>query len=382
MYKVELRHRYQELLKHDPVSAKSLDGAFEAAVRHYRYNPNAANMRHLKTLELYLEVAGSDKAFQDIRYWELTQSLDEIRLRRIYLSLHIELLHALSEILLARQPIETVANRVEHAVSNAMWPTADMAYSPGTPEELSIDSYDSYIEWLQGFGTCSEALADAVQNGFNIGDDFLANLARNAYETLLKAADPAVKYFASTLDVLPKQSRDVIPCVEWLGPEKVRKGSVKTPAGTNLGFIERGLDGLWYITPLREGRVRVAAKAKTPTDARCYLGILLTRPAKVTVEGEGRPLRIVEEGYNPFQLNYDEINRRNEGTCDDKTWTHKMTLWDKDHGIDINKTVRVEVPLRDIDRVLILEGTVTEVAEHEVYLSESETFYLEQKDHD
>ena len=359
----------------DPALATFLEGAFKAAVRHYRYNPNAANRKHLKNLELYLKHAASDKAFQDIRYWELTQSLDEIRLREVYLSIHIELLHGLSEILRSPDgPMETVANRVERAVRDAMLPP--MVYQPGTSEELS---FNSYKEWLRAYSTWSEALADAVQKVFNIGDELIANLARNAYETLRKDSDPAVRYFASTLDVLPKQPRDVIPCVEWRGPEKEGKGSVKTPAGTDLGIIERGLDGLWYITP---SQVRVSAKAKSLMDARCYLAILLTRPARVTVEGKDRSLRIVGEEHHPFQKNYDEINRRYEGTCDDKTWTHKMTLWDKDHGIDINKTVRVEVPRRDIDVVHILEGTVTKVAEHEVYLSASEIFDLEQKDHD
>ena len=373
----DLRQRYQELLKHDQVSARSLEVTFKAAVQHYGFNPNAANMTHLKTLEKYLEVAGSDKAFQDIRYWELTQSPDEMLLRRLYLSIHIELLHGLSEILLSPDgPMETVLNRVERAVSDAMWPTANMVYQPGTSEEHSINSY---IEWRQGFRTWSEALADAVQQGSNIGDDFMAEIVTNAYRTLLKAPDPAVSYFVSTLDVLPKQSRDVIPCVEWWGTEKEGKGSVKTPAGTNLGFIESGLDGLWYITP---SQVRVSAKAKSLMDARCYLAILLTRPARVTVEGKDRSLRIVGEEHPPFQKNYDQIDCPIERTGDDKTWTHKMTLWDKDHGIDINKTVRVEVQRRDIDVVHILEGTVTKVAEHEVYLSASESFDLEQKDHD
>ena len=160
----DLRQRYQELRGHNPEAAKSLDGAFEAAVRHYCFNPNADNMTHLKTLERYLKVAGSAQAFQDIRYWELTQSLDEILLRRVHLSIHIELLHGLSEILLAPdKPKETVADRVERAVSNAMWPAAKMAYSPGTSEERSINSY---IAWLQGFSSKRQALTEAVQKGF------------------------------------------------------------------------------------------------------------------------------------------------------------------------------------------------------------------------
>ena len=373
----DLRHLYQELLQHETVSAKFLEGTFEAAVRHYGYNPNATNMTHLKTLERYLEIAGSDKAFQDIRYWELTQSLDEMLLRRIYLSLHIELLQGLSEILLAPgRPIETVADRVERAVKNAMSPTANLAYSPGTPKEHSVHSY---MDWRRGFSTWSDSLAAAVQKAFNIGDDFMANLARNAYGTLLEAADPAVRYFANTLDVLPRQPRDVVPCVEWWGPVKELRGSVKTPAGTFLGFINRGPDGLWYITPPQEG----AAKARSQTDARCYLAILLTRPALVTVEGEDRPLRIVGEEHNFFQQNYDEIDRRYEGTGDDKTWTHKVTFWDRDHGIEINDRVRVEVRSRELDGLVdILEGTAREVAEHEVCLSGSELLDIEQKDHD
>ena len=373
----DLRDRYRELLGYDPVSAKTLEGVFGAAVSHYRYNPNT--MTHLKSLERYLEVAGSGQVFQDIRYWELTQSLDEIPLRRVYLSIHIELLHGLSEILLGSdRPMKTVEHRVEQAVQNAMWPTASLAYESGTPKELSVHSYQ---KWRQGFSTWSVALADAVQNGFTIGDDFLVEIVRSAYRTLLEAADPAVRYFASTLGVLPNQPRDIIPCVEWLGPEKELYGSVKTPAGTHLGFIIRGDDRLWSITPTRDGQPSVSAKARSQTDARCHLALLLTRPARATVQGKAQSLRIVGEEWNLFQQNYNNTNRRHEGTWDEKTWTHKMTLWDKDHGINIKDSVRVEVPSRETEGVIqIVQGTVTKVAEHEVYLSGSHIFDRKPKD--
>ena len=377
----DLRQRYEELLLHNPVQARYLEGVFEAAVRHYQYNPNTAYMTHLQTLERYLEVAGSVKAFQGVRYWELTQSLDEMLLRQIYLSIHIELLHGLSEILLVPdRPMKTVANRVERAVEDTMWSTADMVDGQGTPKEQSVHSY---IAWRRGFSTWSDALAEAAQKGFAIGDDFMANVARNAYGTLLKATDPAVRYFANTLDVLPRQPRDVIPCVEWLGPEKERYGSVSTPAGTGLGFIERGLDGLWYVTPLREGLVAVSAKARSQTDARCYLAILLSRPAQVTVEVEGRSLRIVGEEHSFYGKNYGEINRRFEGTGDDNIWTHKVVFWNRDHGIEVNARVRVEVRPGNIRGLVnIVEGTVTAVAEHEVYLSGSEWLDIERKGHE
>ena len=54
-----------------------------------------------------------------------------------------------------------------------------------------------------------------------------------------------------------------------------------------------------------------------------------------------------------------------------------MTLWDNDHGIDVNNTVRVEVPGREMDGLVdLLEGTVTEVAGHKGYLSAYEWFDL------
>ncbi len=368
----DLGSQFQELVLHDPVSAQFLRETFEAAVRHYRYNPNTAKMKHLKTLQGYLEAVGSDNAFQDIRYWELNQSMDDLLLRQMFLSIHMELLHGLGEILRAidRRPMGTVANRVERAVQHAMWPTAVMAYGPGTAKEESIHSY---IEWRRGFNTSCDALAEAVQKGFDIGDDFMADLTCNAYKALLETADQAVRYFASTLDVLSSQPRDVIPCVKWLGPEKEQRGIVETPGGTPLGFIDRGPDGLWYITPLQGGLVAVSAKARSQTDARCYLATLLTSPSMVTVDGEGRSLRIVREGRIFYKENYDETDRRFRGEDNGDVWTHKIAFWDRNHGIDVNANVRVEVRCEELTGMVdIVEGRVTEVAEHELYLSGSE----------
>ena len=129
----DLPSRLKELRQHEPGSAKFLEEAFEAAVRHYRYNANATHMKHLKSLETYLEATGSDKHFQDIRYWELTQSTGEIIVRQIYLTLHMELLHAMTEILLAPgRPKDIVSTRVERAVRDAMFSSRELSYSPGS----------------------------------------------------------------------------------------------------------------------------------------------------------------------------------------------------------------------------------------------------------
>ncbi len=364
----DLGRQFRGLLRHDPASATFLGEVFEAAVCHYRYNPNAGNMKHLRTLETYLETVGSDRAFQDIRYWELGQSLDEVLLGRIYLSLHIELLYGVSQILLAPNQPMNVVGRVERAVEGKMWRTAEVAYSPGTPKEHSVRAY---MEWRQGFRTWAEALACAVQQDFNVGDDFMADLTRKAYMALLEVPDSAVRYFASTLDVLPRQSRGVIPCVEWLGPEKERSGCVKTTAGEVLGFIDRGLDGLWYITPLRDGAVTVSAKAASQTDARCYLATLLSRLAKVTLNADCRLLRIVGTKHDFFQGIYGEAHWLGEPLGEERTSTYKVTLWEESHEIGVDDSIRIEVPDGSEDGLMavdILEGRVTEVDGQIIYV--------------
>ena len=363
----DLKEKYDELLRLDPGSAKFLEKAFKAAVQHYHYNPNVRDVKHLNSIERYLEEAGSDHVFEDIRYWELTQLTNEVVLRRIYLTIHTELLHALSQILLDLDlPKETVADRVEQAVAEAMWPIEKLVYGPGTPEERSVNSY---IEWRRGFNTWGEALGDAVRKRFLVGDDLMADITRNAYSKVLNASDLAVSYFASTLDVLPKQPRGLIPCVEWANPDEQRIGAVKTPAGTLLGLIERSHDKLWHITPLL-GINGVSSKARTQTDALSYLVGLLTRLAVVSVAGETCSKRLVGEGYNFFIVNHDGIIRQGESTDDNESWTHKLAFWDADHSIEINQMIRVIVPNNRIEGMVdLFEGTVTRVDGHEVYLS-------------
>ena len=270
----DLNKLYAQLSQHNPDSANFLESVFQSAVAHYRYNPNAANMNHLKTLEGYLEVSGTNQAFQDVRYWELTQSLDEILLSKIYLTIHIELLHALREVLLEpKRSMDTVTDRVERLVFDTIRQTGDLRYQSGTSKEQSVTNY---VQWIHSHQSFRDALADAVNREFKIGDAFAEESVRKVYNALLEANDPAVRYFAFSLDVLPKQPRDTIPNIEWLKPDKERRGKVRTPGGTELGIIERHVDGLWYITAFRSGPIGPSAKAATQTDARCYLAADLT----------------------------------------------------------------------------------------------------------
>ena len=370
-----LGKRLRELTEHRPESAEFLRRAFVEAVKHYRYSPKSPRMGHLGSLDSYFTLVGSDKAFNDLRYWELNQSMNDVALPQIQLSLHLEILHAIDELLLVRGRMDTVVDRVERAVHKTMWSGGDLTYGPGTPKESSVRAY---IGWLSGFSSCSEALAAAVEDNFQIGDHFMVGVANGAYRTLLSDKDPAVSYFASSLDVLPTQPRDAIPCVKWLGPEKHQRGTVSTPSGVYLGIIERGLDGIWYITPSRSGPVVVAAKARTQTDARCYLAEVLTQEAEVQVGGELRSLRLVGSDHRPIESNPD---RSDTGDTDNDIWTHKITLWDGLHGINISERVRIKVPPRAAGGLVhMLQGMILEIAGPEVYVSGTDWIDVERDD--
>ena len=184
----DLPSRLNELRQYEPASAKFLEDAFEDAVRHYRYNANEPHMKHLKSLDAYLEATSSDESFQDIRYWELTQSTDEMILRTIYLTLHIELLQAMNEILLEpERPKDTVSTRVKRAIEEAMFHSRELSYSLGSDKENFVKSY---IKWLQGFKSLTEAISYAFEKETADLDEFTLKTINQAYQELSKSTDP------------------------------------------------------------------------------------------------------------------------------------------------------------------------------------------------
>ena len=364
----DLHIHYQRLRSCDPQAADFLQTAFHAAVGHYRYNPNRTDLKHLDNLERYLEVSGSNQAFQDIRYWEMTQALDQILIRQVHLTLHFELLHGLGEILLApNRPMDTVVERVERAVLRSMRPRKELTYQSGTSEEISVKAYTA---WLNGYQTHCDALADAVESKLEFGDHHIKGILENAYRSLLNEVDPAIRYFASTLDILPKQERGLDPPVEWMGEENYQRGLVRTPSGIDLGLIQRGLGSLWYITPFRGVSVGTGPKAATQTDARIYLASITTSPALIIRGDEKLCVRLVEQGYDFFGRNHDQISQRYEGSTNSDEWTHRVAFWDIDHALKSGQEIKIEVPARDIENLIdVFEGRVLSVVGHEVYLS-------------
>ena len=356
--KHHLGNRFRNLKMNDEKSAAFLEDAFEAAKNLYGLNDKADGMTHFRSLEVYLETTGSDDVFDQIRYWELDPSIGEIFLRQVHISIHMELLYGLHEILIQpHRDKDTVEARVERAVETSIFENGGPIYDRATP----------FSQWLNQFGTRREAMAHAVRCNFALEDNYTSEITSAAYKSLLEAKDLAVRYFASTLDVLPRQTREIIPELEWLESHGQRKARVSTPAGDILGFIESGPHRLWYITPIKSGPVGFSAKAGSQTDAQCYLGQLLTRAAVVTVNGKTSTLRVVGEERHLFKSVSVQSSNNEENHDDTKLYT--ASFWDENHGIEKGDEIRIEAQRSDSEALPIsdaLSGQVQEVLGHQV----------------
>ena len=361
-------HTHLEVLRKDaPNSVAFLERVFDDAVQHYRINPNSPGKNHFKNLVDYLAMTGSATAFNNMRYWELKQSLNEALIRRLSLQIHYELLKGIREAVISTgQPSETVKERVERALEDAILPANEMAYIIGSEEQEAVEGY---LRWVLGYETNEEALADAFHKDFKIGNEFMNSVARQAFGALANATDPAVKYLARVLSVLPRQQRDAKPCVEWMGPQQFVFGRVHTPGGTNLGHIERGPDGIWNIIAARDGPVGVSAMASSQMDARCYLASLLTTCARLTTDGREKELRLVDIKYRLFRR-ASSFRKADRAKWDVQTRNFTVTFWDDAHGLIPEQAIKL-VHGKRADLEEVIEGTVTDVSGAEVQVAGS-----------
>lgn len=364
---------FQKLNDCDSYAAEFLEAAFDDAVQFYGFKPNAKGFfTHLKSIEAYLSTAGSERAFNAMRYRELEQPLDDEIINKVFILIHGELLRALEQLFISRTSLRTAVHRVENAVTEALvndrW--AELGYSPGSDKEVEVDSY---LEWLKGFPNRRAALAEAKRQNFAIGNATANSALANAYQSLAQGNDPAVRYYLSTLDTLPPQQRNYIPEVEWLGPTECQRGVVKSPAGSPLGRIERRTDGLWNITPLVEGSGRVQETAESQTDARARLADLLTHPVAVAVGGNRREQRLVGEANRLLPQTGVWLRHAAWVSGEDvptKSHTWELEFWYENHGLEVGDEVVVEfreAPSKLLMRVL--KGTVLAVDRWKVSVS-------------
>ena len=285
-------------------------------------------------------------------------------LQTIILWIHMELLHALSEILLeAQRSKETVKHRVDRAVQEAMHPSNQLTYSPGSRRESLVRRY---LDWRNSHESPTHALKHAAESQFEVGDDYSSSIVKTAHQSLLRASDPAVKYFAKFLSVLPKQQTDILAEVRWLESGDTPRAEVTSPSGICLGYIYRNWDGRWYIVPMRSGPPGPSAKAANRTDAIAYLSTLLSKPALATVNGEEHHLRVIQQSHTAFPARKDLTTPENDGDTDLDSRMHEVTFWQLDHGIKPGDDVSIDVlenenhdspQPRDVLRGKVLEVT-------------------------
>ena len=243
----DLNILYRDLRDCDASSADYFATAFKDAVTFFGYNTEVGEFGHFSSLGDYLSKAGTESAFQELRYW----AIEGTRKRQSaipYISppIHRELLRALWCLFLPGVR-ETVSQRVEREVTEAMFSRRHLSY--GSDDEDKEHSVRQYKNWLfEEHSTCRSALKEAVRLNFSIDnqDEFASRTQREAFNDLRQSKDPAVQDFLRRLTYLPKESQwpspGAKPRMKWSNKAKTA-GLVETPAGTCLGFIEKYADG-------------------------------------------------------------------------------------------------------------------------------------------
>ena len=349
---------FRELGEWDASSADYLAKAFDDAVNFFGYNVNVGRFGHFRSLYDYLSKTGTENAFEALRYWARGESSKVDPIPFISPPVHRELLCALWCLFLPNRR-ETVSDRVEREVAHAMFSGRHISYDVSdTQKEKSVQWYKNWL--FNTHTSCRTALKEAVDEGSSVTDDeFVTQTLRDAFNELGQSKDPAVRYYIRTLTYLPRGSQrrnpDAIPEVEW--HQQDQSGSVVTPAGTCLGFIEKYADGAWGIEPLGGSAY---ATAWSVADAKHYLVNGLTRQVTVTVSGEPKQLRIVtgQDSFHPSDPSW---------TPDIEDPAYEVEFWDANHGLRPGDEVSMELQSEAVQRLVsVLKGTVTAVAEQKV----------------
>ncbi len=380
----DLNRLYRELRECDLDSADFLAEAFEDAVKCFRYDVNTKDFEHLRSLGDYLCNVGTRDVFDALRYWAMEESSKESPIPYISLSIHRELLCALRCLFLPNRR-ETVSDRVEREVTYAMFEgRRGISWSDGdTRKEQSVDWYGNWL--FREHATCCSALEEAIQQNFAVTDDeFVTQALSDAYKDVQESEDPAVQYYIGTLTYLPEGSQrrnpEAIPEVKWSNQDQIR-GTVVTPAGTPLGFIEKSADGAWGIIPSEDGLVQVTEIAIAEADAKDYLVNRLTRQVTVTVDGKSKQLRIVrDKDFFPlpsFSPPLWTTDTENSADLESDAATYKLEFWDGEHGLSPGDGILVKLqPEGSQAFASLLEGAVIEVAEQTVSITGTVNFKL------
>ena len=126
-----LHKHLRKLRELDSSAVVFLEKTFDETTAFYGLNPNYPGLRHIRSLNAYLETVGTAKAFNSMRYWELNPEREESLFRKIWPPIHREILLAISKLHVSNSSEgETITGRVEQTVHDALFPVERLVYSP------------------------------------------------------------------------------------------------------------------------------------------------------------------------------------------------------------------------------------------------------------
>ena len=142
----DLGRLYSKLNEIDKEPAQFLAGAFDDAVKFFGYNNKSNAYKHFKSVECYFSLVATNQVFEAMRYWMVENKSDEEgTILRISPPIHREVLSALWCLFLPRLR-QTVSERVEREVAEAMFDSADMSYATRDLEKKQLVEW--YAHWL------------------------------------------------------------------------------------------------------------------------------------------------------------------------------------------------------------------------------------------
>ena len=360
----------KELMGCDPMAARSLCDAFDAALKFYDTDTQDPDYRHLASLPDYLGKAATEEQFKLMRYFELESSIDNPALEYMYVEFHYEILLALGEVLLPRRG--TIFDRVEEAARRAFLNTQRLASLASHCDA----SMEAYTRWLEDQGTYLGALRKLGSRERPIGDEHADRVATSVCYQLTGSEEITLRIVAYAQVVSePIQHRDVETCIWRI------KGSmnriVTTPAKDPIGFTRPLPTGFWVATD--DINDTHPSLFRTESDARLYLANLFLIELRITTGGGSSSYRVVSKkssrgSQKHPSLELDWCNWAEFGTG--MLW---LKLWDSHHSLFPNDHIEVRTDADDITRDpvpdLYWRGRVAHVAGQDVYVTDAKRLF-------
>lgn len=337
-----------------------LHTAFGDAVSFYGFPAARKQWFYLTDLGTYLRETGSEKQFALYRYWALEKKEECFIGQQAILFLNRELVRFISDVLTGFGKAEggpfTVSAEVENAIGETLlrW-----RYQP-LPQRYYADlegwkaDDDALTLWLQGYSSCLLALKDAYGHNFDVVNAQGNNVLRNTYKDLAATTDyrvkPALTHALQTFRAKSSYCQ-VSPPATVEVYQSGRSGSIKTPAGSQLGLIEERYDGLWYVRSfdnMNRGDI-----AKSQSDAVGLLVDAGTQLVSVSVRSEPAQEKRVRFHTSIF-----------------RSGNSKCEFWDLDHGILPGDVITLVIPVENHNGIARqVDGTVKSVDAHVVTIA-------------